>query len=276
MRRAAGSSAPPHPSGAWFAGALLAGTFLAGAGLALSAPPARILDLTYPFEDSSVYWPTATSFKLTRVAFGPTAGGWWYASNDFTASEHGGTHADAPIHFAKGGRTIDQVPLDEWIGPAVKVDVSAACAKDRDYMLTVSDLRAWEKKHGRIPAKAWVVMYTGLEKNAYPDPVKVLGTGLRGAEAIPFLSFPGFSPEAATFLVKERSISGIALDTPSIDRGKSQDFQVHQIVCGADKLALENLAAADLLPEKGATLHVIPMRIKGGSGAPARVFATLP
>ncbi|MBK8595272.1 MAG: cyclase family protein [Holophagales bacterium] len=253
-----------------------AATFLVGTAVVVAAPPPKLLDLTYPFEDSSIYWPTATSFKLTRVSFGPTPGGWWYASNDFTASEHGGTHADAPIHFARGGRTIDQIPLEEWIGPAVKVDVSDACDRDRDYMLTVDDLRAWEKKHGRIPAKAWVVMYTGLDTRFYPDPVKVLGTALRGAEAIPLLSFPGFSPEAATFLVKERSITGIALDTPSIDRGRSPDFKVHQIVCGADRLALENLAAADRLPAKGATLHVIPMLIKGGSGAPARVFATIP
>jgi kynurenine formamidase len=247
-----------------------------GAGLLAAAPPPRVLEMTYPFEDASIYWPTATPFKLTRVSFGQTPGGWWYASNDFTASEHGGTHADAPIHFARGGRTIDQVPLEEWIGPAVKIDVSAACARDRDAMLTVDDIRAWEKRNGRIPPKAWVVMYTGVGTRAYPDPVKVLGTDRRGAGAIPLLSFPGFSPEAATFLVKERAVAGIALDTPSIDRGRSPDFKVHQIVCGADRLALENLAAADRLPEKGATLHVIPMLIKGGSGAPARVFATLP
>lgn len=252
------------------------GVLLLAAGLAAAATPPKLLEMTYPFEDASIYWPTATSFRLTRVSFGPTPGGWWYASNNFTASEHGGTHADAPIHFARGGRTIDQVPLEEWSGPAVKIDVTAACERDRDYMLTVDDLRAWEKRNGRIPPKAWVVMYTGVGTRAYPDPVKVLGTDRRGAEAIPLLSFPGFSPESATFLVRERSIHGIALDTPSIDRGKSPDFKVHQIICGADKLALENLAAADRLPEKGATLHVIPMLIKGGSGAPARVFATLP
>lgn len=256
----------------------LFGTFAAAAaaGLAAAAPPPKLLDMTYPLEDASVFWPTATPFRLTRVSFGPTPGGWWYASNDFTASEHGGTHADAPIHFAEGGRTMEQIPLEEWIGPAVKVDVSASCAKDRDYMLTVADLKGWEKRHGRIPKGAWVVLYTGHGTRSYPDPVAVLGTDRRGPEAIPLLSFPGFSPEAATFLVKERSITGIALDTPSIDRGRSADFQVHQIVCGADRLALENLAAADRLPAKGATLYVVPIPIKGGSGAPARVFAVLP
>lgn len=171
---------------------------------------------------------------------------------------------------------MEPIPLDEWVGPAVKVDVSAACAKNRDYMLTVADLRDWEKRHGRIPKGAWVVMYAGHGTRSYPDPVAVLGTDRRGPEAIPLLSFPGFSPEAATFLVKERSITGITLDTPSIDRGKSADFPVHQIVCGADKIALANLAAADRLPAKGATRWAVPIPIRGGSGAPARVFAILP
>ena len=241
-----------------------------------AAPPRKMLDMTWPFEAASLYWPTATPFTLKQVSYGVSAGGWWYASNDFAASEHGGTHADAPIHFAKGGRTIDEVPLDEWIGPAVKIDVSDACAKDRDYMLSVDDVKGWEKRNGRIPRRAWVVMYTGVGTRAWPDPVAVLGTDRRGPEAIPLLSFPGFSPEAAEFLVKERDVKGIAIDTPSIDRGRSPDFRVHQVICGANRLALENLAKADRLPEKGARLWVIPMNIKGGTGAPARVFATVP
>ena len=249
---------------------------LATGCVATTAPGPHLLEMTYPFESASIYWPTATGFSHTPVSFGPTPGGWWYASNDFTASEHGGTHADAPIHFAKGGRTMSQIPIGEWIGPAVKIDVSAACERDRDYMLTVADVLAWEQRHGRIPERAWVVMYTGVGTRHYPDPVKVLGTDARGPEAIPLLSFPGFSPEVAEFLVQERVITGIALDTPSIDRGKSPDFKVHQIICGANKLGLENLAAVDRLPETGAILHVIPMLIKDGSGAPARVYAELP
>jgi kynurenine formamidase len=102
----------------------------------------------------------------------------------------------------------------------------------------------------------------------------VLGTDKTGPEAIAELSFPGFSPESVEFLLRERDIKGIAIDTPSIDRGKSQDFMVHQVLFAADKLALENIANLDKLPAKGATLYVNPMLIKGGTGAPARVFAT--
>jgi kynurenine formamidase len=235
----------------------------------------KILDMTYPYEESTIYWPTAKSFHLEKLSWGISAGGWWYASNEYSASEHGGTHADAPIHFAEKGRTMDKIPLPEWIGPAVKIDVCAKCEQNRDYMLTVEDIEAWEKKFGRIPDGAWVIMYSGIDTRYYPDKKKVLGTDKRGAEAIPELSFPGFSPESAAFLVKSRNITGIALDTASIDAGKRTDFKVHQIICGANKLALENIANLDRLPASGATLYVIPMLIKDGTGSPARVFAVL-
>ena len=167
-------------------------------------------------------------------------------------------------------------PLEEWIGPAVRIDARKQCASDRDYLLSVEDIKKWEKKYGRIPAGAWVIMYTGIGTQFYPDPKRVLGTDKKGLPALPELSFPGFSRESAEFLTKERNIKGIAIDTPSIDYGKSQDFWVHRVICGADKLGLENIANLDKLPATGATLYVIPMSIKGGTGAPARVFAILP
>lgn len=236
-------------------------------------PGKNILDMTYPLDEAAIFWPTAKPFSLTKVAWGVSEGGWWYASNEFCASEHGGTHADAPVHFAAGGRTIGQIPLGEWIGPAVKVDVTERCDKDRDYLLSVDDLRSWEKANGQIPDASWVIMYTGIGTRFYPDKMKVLGTEKNGKEAIPELSFPGFSAESVEFLLKERTIRGIAIDTPSIDRGKSADFKVHQVLCGANKLALENIANLDKLPAKGATLYVIPILIREGTGAPARVFA---
>lgn len=236
----------------------------------------RILDMTYAYDENTIYWPNAKSFKLTPEFQGMTEKGYWYAANFYAASEHGGTHVDAPLHFAKNGRTVDQVPLAEWIGPAVKIDVTRECAQNRDYLLSVNDIKKWEKKNGYIPKGAWVIMYTGIGTQFYPDPKRVLGTDKKGVEALPELSFPAFSKESVEFLVKKRNIKGIALDTPSIDYGKSQDFPVHRVICGADKVALENIANLDKLPVKGATLYVIPMNIKGATGAPARVFAILP
>jgi len=232
--------------------------------------------MTYAFDEKTLYWPTADPFKLEKLNWGPTEGGWWYASNNYGASEHGGTHADAPIHFSEKGKTIDQIPLAEWIGPAVKIDVVSKCDANRDYLLAVEDIKQWESQYGKIPSKAWVLMYTGIGTRYYPDKKKVLGTDKSGKEAIPELSFPGFSPEAAEFLIKERKIKGIGLDTPSIDYGKSKDFKVHQICFAANKLALENIANLDKLPVKGAMLYAIPMLIRDGTGAPARVYAVLP
>jgi kynurenine formamidase len=236
----------------------------------------KLLDMTYPYDENTIYWPTAKSFKLEKVSWGIDEGGRWYASNEYSASEHGGTHVDAPIHFAEKGRTIEQIPLEEWIGPAVSLDVTEKCEKNRDYLLVVDDINNWERKYGKIPDGAWVIMYTGIDTKYYPDKKKVLGTDKTGEEAIPELSFPGFSPESVKFLIEERNITGIAIDTPSIDYGKSKEFKVHQVLCGADKLALENIANLDKLPPSGATLYVIPMAIKEGTGAPARVFAIIP
>ena len=235
----------------------------------------RWLEMTYPYDEQTIYWPTAKGFHLEKIGWGINEAGWWYASNEYGASEHGGTHADAPIHFAQKGRTMDQIPIAEWIGPSAKIDVVKKCAENRDYLLSVEDIVSWEEEYGRIPEGAWVIMYTGIGTKFYPQKKDVLGTEKSGDEALPELNFPGYSPEAVEFLVKNREIIGIAIDTPSIDYGKSKDFLAHRILMAADKLALENIARLDELPATGATLFVIPMLIKDGTGAPARVFAYL-
>jgi len=236
----------------------------------------KLLDMTYTFDENTIYWPTAEPFKLEKLNWGLEKDGWWYASNNYGASEHGGTHVDAPIHFSEKGKTIDQIPLHDWIGPAVKIDVVSKCLNNRDYLLTVEDIKQWEAKYGRIPDNAWVIMYTGIDTRYYPDKKKVLGTEKTGEDALPELSFPGFSAEVAEFLVNKRNIKGIGLDTPSIDYGKSKDFIVHRICFKANKPAIENIANLDKLPAMGAILYAIPMLIKDGTGAPARVFAVLP
>jgi len=248
----------------------------ASAGMPTLPDAAKMLDMTYVFDENTIYWPTAEPFTLAKLDWKVTQGGWWYASNNYGASEHGGTHVDAPVHFKEKGRTINQIPLSEWIGSAVKIDVAAKCLNNRGYQLTVLDVRQWEEKNGRLPENVWVLMYTGIDTRYYPDRKKVLGTAKKGVEALPELSFPGFSAEVAEFLVNERNIKGLGLDTPSIDHGKSKDFQVHRICFAANKLAIENIANLDQLPEKGAMLYVMPMLIKDGTGSPARIFAVLP
>lgn len=251
-------------------GFILAAVLFASPALALDEN--KIVDLSYPYGPETVYWPSARPFQLEAVAHGRTAGGFFYAANDFCTAEHGGTHMDAPIHFAEGRASADQVPLGAGIGPIVRVDVSAKAAADPDYRLAVADLKAWEAEHGRIPNGAVVIMYSGWGSR-WPDRKRYLGSDKPGDTAN--LHFPGFSREAAEFLVRERSIDAIGVDTASIDHGPSQDFIVHRIINGANKPAFENLANVDRLPPSGATLVALPMKIAGGSGAPLRAIAIL-
>jgi kynurenine formamidase len=233
----------------------------------------KLVDLTYPFDERTVYWPTNKPFHWEKTDWGMTAGGYWYASANFAASEHGGTHIDAPIHFGKGQSAVDEIPIPRLVGPAVVVDVSQAVSRDRDYRLTVKDLKVWEARHGRIPDGAIVLMHSGWGRY-WPDKQRYLGSETPGDPQT--LHFPGFSKEAAEFLVKERAIDGVGIDTPSIDHGPSKDFIVHQIVNGANRYALENVANLEKLPPQGATLIALPMKIKGGTGGPVRIIAILP
>lgn len=233
----------------------------------------KVIDLTYTFDEHTIYWPTAKPFQLEIVSSAKTTGGYWYAANNICLAEHGGTHMDAPIHFSQGKRAADEVPVQQLIGPAVVIDVHTQAAADADYRLAVGDLTTWEKQHGRIPKGALVVMFSGWGAR-WPDKKRYLGTDQAGDVAN--LHFPGFSREAAEFLVSQREIDGIGVDTPSIDYGQSKDFIVHQIINGANMPGLENIAALEKLPARGATLIALPMKIAKGSGGPARIIAVLP
>ena len=245
----------------------------AGSSGAIDLETARLIDLTHPFDETTIYWPTARHFQLEVVAHGETPGGWWYAANNFCAAEHGGTHMDAPIHFAEGHWTADEVPLERLVGPAVVVDLRARVAGDRDAMLRVQDLETEESAHGRIPDAAVVLVRTGWSRY-WPDPTSYLGTAVAGDTT--HLHFPGVSGEAASWLVTQRRIRAVGIDTASIDRGQSRDFRAHRVFGGANVPIFENLAALDALPVRGATFVGLPMKIRGGSGGPLRAIAALP
>jgi kynurenine formamidase len=239
---------------------------------ACAYPEPALVDLTYPFDARTVYWPTSTPFRLRRVARGRTGAGYWYAANDFSAAEHGGTHLDAPIHFAENAWTTDQVPLGRLIGPAAVIDIRARAQDDADAELTVADLEAWERENGRIPPGAIVLLYSGWGAR-WPDAARYLGSSARGSAAN--LHFPGFSRAGAEFLTRERSIDAVGTDTASIDPGRSRDFLAHRIFAAANVPALENVANLDRLPPAGAVVIALPMKIGGGTGGPVRVMAVL-
>ena len=233
----------------------------------------KLVDLTYEFSAETHHWPTAKPFHLEKVAEGRTPGGFWYSSYNYGGSEHVGTHLDAPFHFAEGKRTAEQIPLSQLIGPGVVIDVSRQVGKDADYKVQVSDIAAWEKAHGRIPIGAILLIRSGWGK-FWGDRKRYFGTDTPGDTDN--LHFPGLSKEAAEFLVKQRRIKAVGIDTPSIDHGPSQEFPTHQILGAANLSIFENVANLDRLPAKNATIYAIPMKIKGGSGAPLRIFAILP
>jgi kynurenine formamidase len=233
-----------------------------------------LVDLSHPFNERTIYWPTARQFKLTKVAEGETEGGWFYAANDFEAAEHGGTHLDAPIHFARGGARTDELPLRRLVGRAVVVDASERSLNNRDYLISVSDFRNWERRHGRIPQRTIVLMRTGFDRY-WPDAERYLGTAERGQQAVPKLHFPGLSEEGARWLVRRRGVKAVGIDTASIDYGQSTDFRSHRVLGAADVPVFENVARLGRLPSRGFSVVALPMKIDGGSGGPLRIIAIL-
>jgi kynurenine formamidase len=240
-----------------------------------SGAGAEWIDMSYTFDEQTIFWPTAQPFELEVVAAGVTEGGYYYAANNFCTAEHGGTHLDAPVHFAEGRQTADRIPVDRLVGPAVVVDVSAAAAEDPDYQVSVSDLEAWEAEHGPIPDGSIVLLRTGWGAR-WPDRARYLGTTRTGPEAVPELHFPGLHPDAARWLVENRRIDALGIDTPSIDYGQSTGFESHRILYDRNIPAFENVAALDRLPATGAYVIALPMKIGGGSGGPARIVGVVP
>jgi len=233
-----------------------------------------MVDLTHPYDGDSIYWPTSPGrFELQVLHRGPTEGGYWYEANAFCTPEHGGTHMDAPVHFAQGMWTVAEVPIERLVGPAVVIDVRAEPDADPDYTLTRADVARFEREHGRIPSGAIVILNTGYAKR-WLDPRAYLGDDTPGDASN--LHFPSFGPEAVRWLIEERSIRAVAVDTASIDPGSSKQFPVHRIAGAANVVGLENLMNLDRLPAKGAWVVALPMKIAGGSGAPVRVVAFLP
>jgi len=240
-----------------------------------SLPAGSVVDLSHPFDPTTVYWPTAEAFKLEKDFEGMTDKGFYYSAYRYSSAEHGGTHIDAPVHFAKGRNTVDAIPLSQLIGPAIVVDVTGKVEGNRDYQVTENDIKSWERRNGRIANGAIVLLRTGFGK-FYPDRKQYLGTDQRGEKAVADLHFPGLHPDAARWLTRNRSIKAIGLDTPSIDYGQSTLFESHRILFEKNIPAFENVANLDKLPIRGFSIIALPMKIAGGSGGPLRMIAIVP
>ena len=227
----------------------------------------RVLDLSYAINDKLVPWPGDAKFFEAKVNASIEKNG--YFTRSFWMLEHYGTHLDAPAHFPPGKTAVDQIPVKQFFGPAAVLDVRAESATDTDYLLSKSRIEEWEKRHGRIPQGAIVLLRTGWASR-WPDVQKYQNQDAQGK-----MHFPGFGAEAAKLLI-DRKVSGLGCDTLSIDYGASTDYVVHHLALGAGLYHLENLPDLSELPETGAFLVVAPIKLEGGSGGPVRVFALLP
>jgi kynurenine formamidase len=234
---------------------------------------ARLVDLSHSFDDSTVYWPTAAEgFTREPIAYGHTDAGFFYAAYTFCAPEHGGTHLQAPLHFAEHGATTDEIPLERLVAPAVVIDMSDDAANDPDALLGRPHIEAFEAKHGSITPGTIVLVRTDWSKR-WSDRARYLGDATPGD--VSNLHFPGIGADAAELLV-ERQIAAVGLDTASLDHGPSREFAAHRILAAAGIPGLENLDSLAQLPARGALVIALPMKIGQGSGAPVRAIAIVP
>jgi kynurenine formamidase len=259
----------------WLTGATVTLSSISSAGAqAIDLARVRVVDLTHPLNAKTLYWPTSPSaFRLEQLFFGMTPGGFFYSANAFSAPEHGGTHIDAPIHFARSGVTVDRIPLERLVAPAIVIDIAAKADRDADYRLTVEDVRDFEQRHGRIPAGSIVFLRTGWSRR-WSDRKAYFGDDTPGDASK--LHFPSFGIDAARVLIHERRVAVLGADVASIDYGPSTDFAVHQLAAAANVPGLENLTNLHELPPSGAIAVALPVKIEGGSGGPTRVIALVP
>jgi kynurenine formamidase len=246
-------------------GAVLASTGRAKSERTIGA--SHVVDLTHTLSPKFPIYPApgiTFPMKMAAVAVVEKNG---FFTNKWELGEHTGTHLDAPAHFIAKGKTADTLPIENFIVPAAVIDLRERAKKDADAMLTVDDLKAWEKQHGELPEGAAVLLYSGWDAKT-GDSKEFLGL-----DTTQTLHFPGFSPEACEFLVKERRISGAGVDTLSLDVGPSKEFKAHKAILGAGKWGLECLANLGKIPPAGATIFVGASKVEGASGGPARVLA---
>ena len=230
---------------------------------------AKLIDLTYPLSPDSLYWPTGSRFEHQQLNWGMSEGGYWYASAAFSSPEHLGTHLDAPIHFGENGWANADIPIERLFAHGVVIDITSKSNASADVTLSVDDIEAWEQRNNTLQEGSIVIVRTGWA-SGWPDWETYYGSSTPTDVAT--LHFPGISPEAAQALVN-RGIFGVGIDTASIDPGNSSTFEAHQILAAANVFNLENLTNVDGLPEAGFDIIALPIKIKGGTGGPARVVA---
>jgi kynurenine formamidase len=230
----------------------------------------KVVDLTHTLGPQAPYWPEGNAPSPFHAKVTETYARDGYFGREIEIPEHFGTHMDAPRHFDPAGKTVDQLPVKNFLAMAVVVDVSASVRSNPDYRLTVADLENWVKAHGPMPRGCLVLLRTGWASR-WPSEKQFMNQDAKGV-----MHFPGYSLEAARYLLEHVHPVGMGIDTSSIDYGPSKDFEVHHLTMSAGLYHLENVAHLEELPSTGACVIALPMKLEGGSGSPARVLALVP
>lgn len=244
--------------------AAVAAATVASPALAAPRPVKRVVDLTHTLSPDFPTFDGTPGIEMQKVF---DLGKDGYNLFRWSLIEHSGTHLDAPIHFSASGMAVEQIAAGTLVVPLAVIDVADKAAKNPDYRLARSDLAAWERRYGRLPDNACVAMNSGWARHV-ADKAKYVGKDAAGT-----MHFPGVDPESAAWLLKERKVAGLAVDTLSLDHGASKDFKTHVLWLGAGRWGVENVANLDNVPAAGATLVVGLAKVKGATGAPARLFA---
>lgn len=246
-----------------------AGSAFAAVGTSVAATPAlaqghgRVEDMTYVLnEEFPTYFGQQQLFKEQKFNFKDNG----FNLFEIRVNEHTGTHVDAPLHFSADGNAVHEIPVSRLIAPLCVIDIKARAADDVDAQVTPDDIKAWISEHGDIPDNACVAMNSGWQAHVSTDK-------FRGADSEGTQHYPGFHVEAATMLMEETGATSIAVDTLSLDYGKSADFATHYAWLPSGRFGIENVANLDNVPASGATLVVGAPKHQGGSGGPARIFA---
>ena len=223
----------------------------------------RVVDLTHAFTPEFPTFFGTPGIALKKLKDFKADG---FNVNEWTLLEHAGTHIDAPIHFAATGAGPAELPVDQLVVPLAVVNVAEKAKANADYQMSLADVAVWERRHGRIPRGACVAMNSGWD--SLVSSPRYVGKDAAGA-----FHFPGVHPEAAEFLMKERSVVGLAVDTLSLDFGASKDFKTHYAWLPSGRWGLENVAGLGGVPARGATLVVGAPKVRGASGGPVRLLA---
>jgi kynurenine formamidase len=228
----------------------------------------RVVELSQPISTRIPLWPGDPKVVVKTVATMKKDG---YFLRKFTIGEHSATHMNAANSFIEGDRTaITDYPAEQRVVPAAVIDVSAKCAANADYQLTQQDVLDWEAQHGRIAAGTFVIMLTGWE-DKWGSPKAFINQDAKGN-----LHFPGFAGATSAWLLSDRQIAGVGIDTHGVDPGLDTSYATNTAMAEAHKLVLECMGHLAQLPATGATLVLAPLQLKGGSGSPLSVVALVP